>query len=241
MDGVGMNIEVITSFDQTYYDMIGYACVDTWLQYWPEDLNLTCYVENMALPENQRLRQISFEKLGTSYVQFQQSDESDRVKTFAKKAYSVIHAFEHSTADLIVWLDADVVTKQSLPKEILESLCSNQQLAAYMAVDHDGWYSAETGIFAVNTRHPEFKKFASRYRERYDNHIKSDLRRFYDGEVFGAVAKEFRALPYQAEMNDLCGNFTKSYKTPLKHTKLGMYLHHHKSKHAKADFVAQAQ
>jgi len=241
MDGPGMNIEVITSFDQTYYDMIGYACVDTWLQYWPEDLILTCYVENMTLPENQRLRQIPFEKLGTSYVQFQQSDESDRVKTFAKKAYSVIHAFENSTADLIIWLDADVITKQALPKEILESLCSKKQLAAYMAVDHDGWYSAETGIFAVNTRHSEFKKFAARYRERYDNHIKSDLRRFYDGEVFGAVAKEFRAQPHQSEMNDLCGKFTKAYKTPLKHTELGIYLHHHKSKHAKADFVTQAQ
>lgn len=241
MDGPGMNIEVITSFDQTYYDMIGYACVDTWLQYWPEDLILTCYVENMTLPENPRIRQIPFEELGTPYVQFQQSDESDRVKTFSKKAYSVMHAFENSTADLIIWLDADVITKQPLPREVLESLCSAAQLAAYMAVDHDGWYSAETGIFAVNTHHVAFKKFASRYRERYDNHIKHDLRRFYDGEVFGAVAKEFRARPHQFEMNDLCGKFVKAYKTPLKHTDLGMYLNHHKSKHAKADFVAQAQ
>lgn len=236
-----MNIEVVTSFDQRYYDMIGYACVDSWMQHWPKDLVLTCYVENMTLPENTRLRQIPFTELGPEYQQFQQSDESDRAKTFAKKAYSVMHAFEHSTADLIIWVDADVITKQALPRDIIESLCSEKQLAAYMAVDHDGWYSAETGIFAVNTRHPEFKKFAARYRERYDKHIKSDLRRFYDGEVFGAVANEFRTRPYKAEMNDLCGKFTKAYKTPLKHTELGVYLHHHKSKHAKADFAAQAQ
>lgn len=236
-----MNIEVVTSFDQNYYDMIGHACVESYMQYWPQDLVLTCYVEDMVLPENPRLRQIPFSELGIQYQQFQLSDENDRTKTFAKKAYSIIHAFEHTTADLVVWLDADVVTKQSLPRTVLEQLCRDTQLAAYMAVDHDGWYSAETGIFAINTKHSLFGQFAARYKERYDRHIKHDLRRFYDGEVFGAVAKEFRTRPYMAEMNDLCGKFTKPYKTPLKHTELGMYLHHHKSKHAKADFVAQAQ
>lgn len=236
-----MKIEIITSFDQRYYDMIGHACVSSWLQYWPEELALTCYVEGMTLPENSRIQQIPFTELGAEYEQFQQSDESDRAKTFSKKAYSVIHAFENSTADLLIWLDADVITKRKLPLEMIQSLCSEKQLAAYMAVDHDGWYSAETGIFAVNTRHSEFKKFAARYRERYNKHIKHDLRRFYDGEVFGAVAKEFRARPYRVEMNDLCGKFTKAYKTPLKHTELGIYLQHYKSKGAKADFTTQAQ
>lgn len=234
-----MNIEVITSFDQRYYDMIGHACVKSWLEYWPEDLTLTCYVENMSLPAQPRIRQIPFSELGSSYEQFQQSEENDRTKTFAKKAYSVMHAFENSTADLIIWVDADVITKQNVPTELLASLCSEKQLAAFMSVDHDGWFSAETGIFAVNTRHPDFKKFALRYRERYDNHIKHDLRRFYDGEVFGAVVQEFSRTPYNAEMNDLCVNIKG--RTPLKFTELGVYLSHHKSKHAKADFAAQAQ
>lgn len=234
-----MNIEVVTSFDQRYYDMIGYACVESWMQYWPKDLVLTCYVEDMYLPENPRLRQIPFSELGIEYQQFQLSDESDRAKTFAKKAYSVMHAFEHSTADLIIWVDADVITQQELPRSVLESLCSKTQLAAFMSVDHDGWFSAETGIFAVNTRHSEFKNFTARYRERYDNHIKHDLRRFYDGEVFGAVVNEFAHRPYNAEMNDLCVNIKG--KTPLKFTELGVYLRHHKSKHAKADFATQAQ
>lgn len=239
MDGFRMNIEVITSFNRRYYDTIGYACVESWLKYWPEDLTLTCYVEDMSLPEQKRIRQIPFTELGLEYEQFQQSDESDRTKTFSKKAYSVIHAFENSTADLIIWVDADVVTKQALPKELLTSLCSNAQLAAFMSVDHDGWFSAETGIFAVNTRHPNFKQFADRYRERYNKHIKHDLRRFYDGEVFGAVVKEFGRDPYNAAMNDLCVNVKG--RTPLKFTELGIYLHHHKSKHAKEDFAAQAQ
>ena len=33
----------------------------------------------------------------------------------------------------------------------------------------------------------------------------------------------------------------KAYNSPLKHTKLGQYLVHYKSKHSKDDFVRQAQ
>jgi hypothetical protein len=40
-----MNIEVITSFNQNYYDLIGKDSVDSWLKYWPKELSLTCYVE----------------------------------------------------------------------------------------------------------------------------------------------------------------------------------------------------
>lgn len=238
MDGCGVNIEVITSFDRKYYEAIGHACVNSWLSKWPSHMTLTCYVEGFSLPPNTRLRQIPFVALGQSYVDFQKSDEKDRVKTFAKKAYSVIHAMENSTADRIVWLDADVVTQDTVTTQLLESLCPDDTLAMYMGVKHDEWFSAETGVFVLNTGHPEFKAFSARYREYYDTHKKDNIRRFYDGEVFGAVAKEFEA---RAKLNNLCAEFKKEYKTPLKHTVLGPYLHHHKSKHAKADFVAQAQ
>jgi len=238
MDGSRVNIEVITSFDKKYYEKIGHACVKSWLDNWPTNLTLTCYVEGFALAANPRLNQIPFVALGQDYIAFQASDEKDRVKTFAKKAYSVIHAMENSTADRIVWLDADVITQDTITTEFLELLCPNDTLATFMGVKHEAWFSAETGIFVLNTHHPEFKAFAARYKEYYTTHKKDNIRRFYDGEVFGAVAKEFES---RAKLNDLCADFKKEYKTPLKHTILGPYLHHHKSKHAKDDFVRQAQ
>ena len=231
-----MNVEVITSFDQAYYDNIGHACVATWLQHWPADLKLTCYVEEFRLPEQARIQQIDFIELGDSYRTFQQiSKFKDRVKTFAKKAYSIIHAMEHSTADRIIWLDADVLTTADIPMSMLEFLCNDNTLATYMQVYHKKedrvWVSAETGVFVVNTRHPEFKAFSQRYRQYYDEHLTENLRRFYDGEVFGAVANEFKS-----HVRDLCADFKKQYKTPLRHTILGLYLNHYKSKHNKENF-----
>lgn len=230
-----MNIDVITSFNKTYYDIIGHACVASWLTNWPDNLTLTVYLEDMSWTTQDRITIIDFDELGQDYIDFQNSDEKARVKTFAKKAYSIIHAFNNSTADRIVWLDADVVTEQPIPFDVLANLCSDQQLTAHMPVEHEGYFSVETGIFCVNTRHPSFHAFALRYQERYNLHIRHDLRRFYDGEVFGACVKEF-----DVDHNNLCAGLQKNYKTPLKHTILGPYLRHYKAKHNK-DYFVQVQ
>ena len=103
-----MKIEIITSFNQDYYDLIGKNCVETWLKYWPTNLTLTCYVEEFRLPDHPRLNQISFDDFKPEYYEFQSTAEK-QVHKFAKKAWSFIHAMENSTADRIVWLDADVL------------------------------------------------------------------------------------------------------------------------------------
>ena len=97
-------------------------------------------------------------------------------------------------------------------------------------------YFPETGIFVLNTQHPKFTAFAQRYRLYYDEHLTNNIRRFYDGEVFGAVANEFK--PY---VRDLCADFVKKYKTPLRHTILGPYLNHYKSKGNKETFADYPQ
>ena len=240
-------IEVITSFDKRYYDLIGKESVDSWMKYWPSDMILTCYVEGFRLPEHPRLKQISFDELSASYFEFQESAENDRVKLFAKKAYSIIHAMENSTADRIIWMDADVITHKNLSLDFLKSLCPDNTLTSFMGVWHHKirgdtasklMFSAETGFFVLNTNHPLFKDFANRYREYYDNHITDGLRRFYDGEVFGAVTEEFKN---KAVINDLCSAFLKPYKTPIRHTILGEFLSHYKSKGLKDSFAGQRQ
>jgi hypothetical protein len=105
-----MKIEIITSFNESYYNLIGKDCVSSWLKHWPKELSLTCYVEGFTLPPTERIKQISFDNLCKEYFEFQKSNENDRVKIFSKKAYSAIHAFENSDADYIIWIDADVIT-----------------------------------------------------------------------------------------------------------------------------------
>lgn len=233
-----MNIEIITSFNQRYYDLIGKDCVETWLKYWPKELILTCYVEEFRLPDHPRLKQISFDVFEPEYYEFQ-STSNKQVKKFAKKAWSFIHAMEHSTADRIVWLDADVLSIASLPLDLLKDILPNEVLSTHMGVtytaakngDAGRWFVPETGFFAVNTHHPQFKEFASEYKRHYVERDNCMLRRFYDNDVYGYVFEKLKAPG-----NDLCKDFTKGYKTPLRHTILGPYIEHYKAKHSKHEF-----
>lgn len=238
-----MNIEVITSFNQAYYDLIGRECVSSWIEHWPKDMQLTCYVEEFALADNVRLHQIDFSELGDDYNNFQHTADK-QVGKFAKKAFSFIHAMFYSTADRIVWLDADVITQQDLPRELLESLLPDNVLSTHMGVTYyetkEGvpgeWFVPETGFFAVNTKHPEFDNFRNEYLRRYAEQDQSDLRRFYDNDVFGAALQKIAAPTL-----DIAANLKKAYKTPLRHTVLGPYLHHYKAKHSKETYKDQAQ
>lgn len=238
-----LKTEIITSFNERYYNGIGKECVDTWLKYWPNELSLTIYIEEFSLPEQNRIKQIPFSELGENYVNFQNDQKyKNRVKIFAKKAYSIIHAFKNSTADRIIWIDADVLTIKSISLEFINQLCPQDSLLTYMRVWHNLKKddinspivpSAESGFFVVNTRHQNFQQFANRYEEYYNKRLDNNLRRFYDGEVLGAVAKEFQD---NNKIIDLCSEFKKPYRTPIGHTILGPYLHHYKAKAAKSDY-----
>jgi len=239
--GEKMKIEVITSFDQKYYDLIGHECVATWLQYWPKDISLTCYVEGMRLPQQHRVQQIGFDQLGDMYWTFQSAGFKSRVHTFAKKAFSVIHAMHHSQADRVMWLDADVLTTQSINRNLLHSIMPDDVVSTHLGVTYidnkrgytGSWLVPETGVFVLNRLHKKFNTFRDEYTRRYRMKDFSGLRRSYDNDVYGAAITAF-----DIPALDLCRDLKKPYKTPLKHTVLGEYLHHYKAKHSK-DWFAQ--
>lgn len=126
-----MKIKVITKVDKAYYDKIGKDCIESWLKYWPKDMILTVYVEDFTIVPNERLEQITFDKMSKEYFDFQNSEYNNRVKTFSKKAYSIIHAYENLDADRIIWIDADAITYRNVDKSFLETLCDNDTLIHY--------------------------------------------------------------------------------------------------------------
>jgi len=220
-------ISVITSFNEKYYELIGKYCVATFLKNWPTDINLTCYVEEMSLTPDPRIIQIPFTELPVEYFDLQKTKFKQRVKTFSKKGYSVIHAMENIDCDLLIWIDSDVLTHTAVPREFLENLCSSKDLTTFMGVWHEAndkeYFSCESSFFVVNKTHQNFSLFSKRYREYYDNRLTENLRRFYDGEVLGATIKDLEKL---GGMNEINPNF---HKTPMPRTILKDYFTHFKA------------
>jgi cellulose synthase/poly-beta-1,6-N-acetylglucosamine synthase-like glycosyltransferase len=231
-----MNIEIITSFHKPYFDLIGKDCIESWIKYWPKEVRLTCYVEDFIMPVYDRINCVSFDKLGEDYESFQSGNYGRGTKKFAKKAFSFIHAMEHSDADRIVWVDADTITKKTISLPFLKSLLPDDKLSTHMGVTYldskDGrtgkWFVPETGFFAINKKHAMFSDFLELYKKTYVKGKFTGLRRQYDNDVYGYAIKKLKAPSF-----DLCEKNKKSYKTPLKHTILGEYLYHFKAKHSK--------
>jgi hypothetical protein len=220
-------INIITSFNESYYNLIGKYCVGSFLKNWPTDHHLTCYVEEMRLEDHPRIEQIPFSELPSSYFEFQQSNYKPRVKTFAKKGYSIIHAMENSNCDILIWIDSDVLTHSLVSSEFLENICKESDLATFLGVWHEAngkkYFSCESSFFVLNKNHKDFSKFSKRYRDYYDNKLTGSLRRFYDGEVLGATIKD---LEHLGGMRDL--NLTSS-NTPMPRSILKDYFAHLKA------------
>ena len=97
-------------------------------------------------------------------------------------------------------------------------------------------HDVESSFFVTNKRHQGFHALSSRFREYYDKKISQNLRRFYDGEVLGAVIKEFEET---TKLNDLCCLLDKKYKSPLPYTPVGKYIKHYKSKTSKKEYLGK--
>lgn len=220
-------IAVITSFNSHYYDLIGKFCVGSFIKNWPADIKLTCYVEEMSIEQHNKINQIDFSELPPTYFEFMESKYKNRVKTFAKKGYSIIHAMENLDCDLLIWIDSDVVTHTPVTNKFLEELCSDKTLASFMGVWHEfegkDYFSCESSFFILNKKHKNFPAFSKRYREYYDNRLTENLRRFYDGEVLGATIKDLEHLGGMRELNP---NF---HKTPMPRIELNDHFSHLKA------------
>lgn len=225
----------ITSMDQAYYEKSGRACIQSYGVHWPHDIPLVVYNEDMAdPPKNKWTHYVPWSQMPVEYRNFTARDHGHRVLQFAKKAFSIIHAMQNVNCDRLIWLDADVVTTMAVHPQLLDMITPNHVLSTHYGVKHN-WpsednpgrisFSCETGFLVLNRRHEMFDTFSQRYLEYYRSDLGYSLRRFYDGEVYGAVVAEMQAAG--AQMFEL--NPGQRHKTPIPRSLMAPYITHYKA------------
>lgn len=224
----------ITSVSQDYYDHCGKACIESFSAFWPEDIELYVYNEDMEKPKKKKhVTYVPWSEL-KDFPAFAARTENGHVVKFAKKAFSIIHALENIQCDKLIWIDADTVTTREVPKMFLDMIAPDDVLSTHFNVRHP-WpsdtdpsrmsISCETGFFIFNKNHPMAGKMAARYKEYYMKDLGYNLRRFYDGEVYGAVAQEM--VREGVKMLDL--NPDIDIKTPMPRSLIAPYINHMKA------------
>ena len=210
---------------KAYYERCGKHMLDSYEKYCKVPLHL--YNEDFTPSFPYNLRGWN---LGDDYENFQKRWSSKkRIQTFAKKAFSIIDAMENIETDYLIWIDADCILKKELTTDLLSKLVNENTLSTHFSVWHEEdkktFHSCETGFFILNKNHKLFEGFKNLYKDIYNNDQYEDLRRFYDGEVYGKVVSVFP----EKYMNNL-NSGKKKYKTPIGKSVLKDYIEHYKGK-----------
>jgi hypothetical protein len=226
---------VITSMDDAYFQKVGKACIESFGAHWPPNVHLYVFDEGIVgAPKRKWVTYLPWSSLDPEFDMFCERNTGSRTQTFAKKAFSVIAGMKTIDVDRLIWLDADVVTTYPLNLQLLNLITPSNVLSTHYGVIHP-WptdsdpdrmsFSCETGFFIVNRKHAHFDLFLQRYTEYYVQDLGHNLRRFYDGEVYGAVVKEFEENGI--EMLEL--NPEYRHKTPIPRSIMSPYIMHYKA------------
>jgi|SRR6056297_589736 len=222
-----MKYAAFTSMDEKYYDHCGRAMLNSYKKHWAKTLPL--YVYNEGEFDIKIKTPISLGwNLGTDYEQFQERHTNDKVKTFAKKGFSIIDAMKNVDCDRLIWLDADTIITQDIHLQLLDLIAPDDVLSTHFSVwhikDNAEFHSCETGFFILNRRHEGFEDFYNTYREIYVNDKTDGLRRFYDGEVYGKTVEIMQNRGYKTmNLNPA------RHKTPISRSLLSPYITHYKA------------
>lgn len=226
-----MKVVLFTSMNQAYYNNYGRHMVESYKKYMLPKMPLYIYNEDFSINDPD-INELNW-PMDDNYFFFQKRWETrPRITLFAKKGFSVIHAMENIEADYLIWVDADCQFVETISTRALEILLDRKYVAGCFGVWHKKseleYYSCETGVFVLNKKHQDFSKFRDRYKDIYIHDDTSNLRRFYDGEVFGAVVKELTEQGIMIQDFSLLKQ--KRYKTPIKHSFLNEFIKHFKGK-----------
>lgn len=226
-----MKYAAFTSMDKEYFDHCGESMIKSYIQHWSDKIPLFLYNEDFHY-KSKYVKQMGWD-LGRQYDKFQARHSNSKVKTFAKKGFSIIDAMNNIDCEKLIWLDADTICKRGIHTQMIDLICPDDVLSAHYGVNH-AWpsekdpdrkmFSCETGFFVLNKKHRLFTEFKKIYSEIYIQDKQENLRRFYDGEVYGETIRLLQKRG--AKTNDLNPG---GHKTPIPRSVMSVYIQHYKA------------
>jgi len=204
------SITVITTMSQSGYGQYGKRMIETFDKYWPANIKLKVYYEWMPIQTkfSDRVEWVDLNQSCPHLVEFKQRHKSnphanglkpgadpeskrsylwDAVK-FAHKSYCVSHAALNATSDLIVWLDADVVTHSAVPEGFIESLLPQDNYCSYLGRQK---IYPECGFVIYDTRSAYNQSFMEDWQDMYRTDSLFEEIEYHDSYLFWVLQKKY--------------------------------------------------
>ena len=243
-----MKYAVITTFHQPGLSQYAQTMIDTFEQYWPDSVDLYCYAENCT-PKTTKpnVHVLDLHQQSPDLVEFKEkyrnvpwangmqmketglNFEANNFKwdavRFSNKVFTVIDAVRNTTADWVIWLDADSKTHSPVTEQFLQQVCPENHFVSYLG--RRAKYHSECGWVAYNVKHPDAAQFVTDWRNLYMSGQLFDLKEFHDSFVFDVLRTQYqeRGTPFYNLSPELPG---KGPGHPFIASQLGTVMDHMK-------------
>ena len=222
----------VTSMNQKIFDRCGKLALDSYIKYWPSSIPLILYDEDGTLSRYQsnKIQVRSFDNIRPKVKQMKNLGHEKKVIRFSNKAFSWLDAIENPPGTHLIWLDADVATKDTITSSWLDSFIEDN-VSTHIGVDfpavkHDWnskiYYTCETGFFCLDLSRAT--EFIDLYKDVYANPTNYDFRHLYDGDVYGLCVKSLEGKMPMLDLNP------KKHHTAFSRIVLKDKLAHYKGK-----------
>ena len=246
---------VVTTFNADGYNRYGQRMIETFLQNWPQEVELIVYTEDCSVREsapNLVLRDLAILSDLAAFKQKWQNVpkatgdiSSDPVRSlrkdagkgfkwnaikFAHKTYSIFHCAQTVNTDILIWMDADTVCHSKITLKDLDRLCQSQYELCFLGRRKK---FSECGLYSMQLGTKGIKRFLREFQRMYDDAENGIflLDEWHDSFVFDAVRKKCTGLPelnWSAKLGDLRPSKLNSPGEghPLINSDWGAYLDH---------------
>ena len=246
---------VVTTFNADGYNRYGQRMIETFLQNWPQEVELIVYTEDCTVREsapNLVLRDLailsdlaSFKQKWQNVPKANGDISSDPVRSlrkdagkgfkwnaikFAHKTYSIFHCAQTVNTDILIWMDADTVCHSKITLKDLDRLCQSQYELCFLGRRKK---FSECGLYSMHLGTKGIKRFLREFQRMYDDAENGIflLDEWHDSFVFDAVRKNIPGLiefNWAAKLGDLRPSKLNSPGEghPLINSDWGAYLDH---------------
>lgn len=217
---------VVTSFGERQADAYAWAFVDSFNEFWPGCADLMIYHEGgssarfggldlMQIPACARFLKRNADRNGVG-PDGEYNFRMDAFK-FCRKVFAQADAAERIGSGRMLWLDADVVTLQRVPEELMQFLLDDRDTITFLSRKKP---TSECGFIGYNLDVREVRLFLQAFAREYATDHVLSRDEYHDSYVFDRLMEE-RGIPGRSLAR---WPQSKVFADSI----LGVYMHHFK-------------
>jgi len=241
-------IAVVTTFNFRGLQEYGQKMIDGFIKNWPQEVKLYVYAEDCepVVTDTSRVEVLDFNTVSPELVAFKtkwkdvpkangdvskdpvRSKRKDAGKgfkwdaiRFSHKVYSIFHCAKYCNADVLVWMDADMICHSKIDIETLSNMVKEDMDICYIGRERK-W--PECGLYSINLHSKGGKAFLKEFQRVYDEAENGifQMAEWHDSYVFHIVTGNMKKL----KMHNWAAGLVKGEGHPLINSPWGAYLDH---------------